>query len=144
MKLKIPTFVFLLRAMSSSPLSDLKHKTGRPGIERGSPEFWYHLIVGMFLVLAGGVFAGYVCRNTCCNIFSWYLVSLTLGLMGLDELHLRVLATSSEDLTQKRNAQKGLDEIFSFSIYSHWSFFETVLKLMQKGRHWVLVVRLWP
>ena len=31
--------------------------------------------------------------------------------MGLDELHLRVLATSSEDLTQRRNAQKGLDEI---------------------------------
>jgi len=27
--------------------------------------------------------------------------------MGLDELHLRVLATSSEDLQQKRNAQKG-------------------------------------
>jgi hypothetical protein len=33
--------------------------------------------------------------------------SLTLGLMGLDELHLRVLATSSEDLTEKANAKKG-------------------------------------
>lgn len=33
--------------------------------------------------------------------------SLTLGLMGLDELHLRVLATSSEDLTEKTNAKKG-------------------------------------
>jgi len=43
--------------------------------------------------------------------------------MGLDELHLRVLATSSEDPTEKRNAQ-------------------TVLNLMQKGRHWVLVVLL--
>lgn len=32
---------------------------------------------------------------------------LTLGLMGLDELHLRVLSTSSEDLVEKRNAQKG-------------------------------------
>ena len=74
------------------------------------------------------------------------LVSLTLGLMGLDELHLRVLATSSEDLTQKRNAQKGLNEIISsiiiIFIYIH-CFFETVLKLMQKGRHWVLVVRFW-
>jgi hypothetical protein len=28
--------------------------------------------------------------------------------MGLDELHLRVLAKSSEDLTEKRNAQKGV------------------------------------
>jgi hypothetical protein len=27
--------------------------------------------------------------------------------MGLDELHLRVLATSSEDLKVKKNAQKG-------------------------------------
>ena len=37
------------------------------------------------------------------------LYRLTLGLMGLDELHLRVLATSSEDLNVKRNAQKGTD-----------------------------------
>jgi len=41
----------------------------------------------------------------------------------LDELHLRVLSASSEDRTEKRNAQK-------------------VLKLMEKGRHWVLVVLL--
>ena len=27
--------------------------------------------------------------------------------MGLDELHLRVLATSSEDMKEKANAQKG-------------------------------------
>ena len=39
--------------------------------------------------------------------------------MGLDELHLRVLATSSEDLTQKRNAQKGLYEIIDFLKYSY-------------------------
>ncbi|KAJ8594393.1 DUF21-domain-containing protein [Rhizopogon salebrosus TDB-379] len=71
-----------------------------------SPNFWWKIAVSVVLVLAGGVFAG-----------------LTLGLMGLDELHLRVLATSSEDLKEKRNAQK-------------------VLKLMQKGRHWVLVVLL--
>ncbi|KAF9527885.1 hypothetical protein CPB83DRAFT_883890 [Crepidotus variabilis] len=83
-----------------------KHKTGHPGSEPGSPEFWYHLGVSVVLVLAGGVFAG-----------------LTLGLMGLDELHLRVLATSSEDSKQRRNAQ-------------------TVLRLMAKGKHWVLVVLL--
>lgn len=71
-----------------------------------SPTFWYRITISAVLVLAGGVFAG-----------------LTLGLMGLDELHLRVLATSSEDLTEKRNAQK-------------------VLRLMQRGRHWVLVVLL--
>ncbi|KAF9235846.1 hypothetical protein BU15DRAFT_89408 [Melanogaster broomeanus] len=70
----------------------------------GSPEFWCKIAISVLLVLAGGVFAG-----------------LTLGLMGLDELHLRVLATSSEDAVEKKNAQK-------------------VLQLMQKGRHWVLVV----
>ena len=70
-------------------------------------------------------------------------LSLTLGLMGLDELHLRVLATSSEDLTQRRNAQKGPDDYYYY-YYSSVSidYLETVLKLMQKGRHWVLVVRL--
>lgn len=39
-------------------------------------------------------------------------VRLTLGLMGLDELHLRVLAASSEDVKERRNAQKG--PIFMF------------------------------
>lgn len=71
-----------------------------------SPEFWCKIAISALLVLAGGVFAG-----------------LTLGLMGLDELHLRVLATSSDDITEMENARK-------------------VLNLMQKGRHWVLVVLL--
>ncbi|KAG0701970.1 hypothetical protein DFH29DRAFT_999739 [Suillus ampliporus] len=69
-------------------------------------EFWWKMTISAFLVLAGGVFAG-----------------LTLGFMGLDELHLRVLSTSSEDKTERANAQ-------------------TVLNLMQRGRHWVLVVLL--
>ncbi|KAJ7350022.1 hypothetical protein DFH08DRAFT_958952 [Mycena albidolilacea] len=64
------------------------------------------MVISMGLVLLGGVFAG-----------------LTLGLMGLDELHLRVLAASSVDKHEQRNAKK-------------------VLALMQKGRHWVLVVLL--
>ncbi|KAK6992934.1 hypothetical protein R3P38DRAFT_3224301 [Favolaschia claudopus] len=74
--------------------------------ERWSPEFWEKIIISGVFVLLGGVFAG-----------------LTLGLMGLDELHLRVLAMASDDETEKKNAKK-------------------VLKLLQKGRHWVLVVRL--
>jgi len=32
---------------------------------------------------------------------------LTLGLMGLDELHLRVLAASSDNPKERRNATKG-------------------------------------
>ncbi|KAJ6554849.1 hypothetical protein B0H19DRAFT_1263143 [Mycena capillaripes] len=74
--------------------------------ELWSTEFWEKIAISMVLVLLGGVFAG-----------------LTLGLMGLDELHLRVLATSSEDPVEQRNAKK-------------------VLRLMGKGRHWVLVVLL--
>ncbi|KAG1836831.1 hypothetical protein DFJ58DRAFT_669345 [Suillus subalutaceus] len=69
-------------------------------------EFWWKMTTSAFLVLAGGVFAG-----------------LSIGLMGLNELHLRVLATSSEEETERTNAQ-------------------TVLNLMQRGRHWVLVVLL--
>ncbi|KAG2053931.1 DUF21-domain-containing protein [Suillus hirtellus] len=69
-------------------------------------EFWWKMAISVILVLAGGVFAG-----------------LSIGLMGLDELHLRVLATSSEEKTERTNAQ-------------------IVLNLMQRGRHWVLVVLL--
>ncbi|KAG1768045.1 hypothetical protein EV702DRAFT_1145483 [Suillus placidus] len=69
-------------------------------------EFWWKMTTSAFLVLAGGVFAG-----------------LSLGFMGLDELHLSVLATSSEEKTERENAQ-------------------IVLNLMQRGRHWVLVVLL--
>lgn len=77
-----------------------------PGEEFGSPEFWAKMLVSIFLVLLGGVFAG-----------------LTLGLMGLDELHLRVLSTSSDDEAERKSAAR-------------------VLKLLNKGRHWVLVVLL--
>ncbi|KAG8812129.1 hypothetical protein FRC17_002175 [Serendipita sp. 399] len=77
-----------------------------PELEPGSTNFWFHIIVSGILVLLGGVFAG-----------------LTLGLMGLDELHLRVLATASDDSKQRSHAQK-------------------VLGLMGRGRHWVLVVLL--
>ncbi|KAG2031342.1 hypothetical protein BDR03DRAFT_928110 [Suillus americanus] len=71
-----------------------------------SLEFWWKMTASAFLVLAGGVFAG-----------------LSIGLMGLDELHLRVLATSSEEEAERKNAQ-------------------IVLNLMQRGRHWMLVVLL--
>ncbi|KAI0247845.1 hypothetical protein BJV78DRAFT_1132382 [Lactifluus subvellereus] len=76
------------------------------GEEFGSPEFWCKMVISTGLVLLGGVFSG-----------------LTLGLMGLDELHLRVLSSSSDNETERRNAAQ-------------------VLKLLNKGRHWVLVVLL--
>ncbi|KAF9561505.1 DUF21-domain-containing protein [Agrocybe pediades] len=112
MKLNLPTLVALVGVVSASPHHALRytreeHHTGHPGAELSASEaFWSYLMISIFLVLIGGVFAG-----------------LTLGLMGLDELHLRVLATSSEDISQRRNAQQ-------------------VLTLLQKGKHWVLVVLL--
>ncbi|EIN13166.1 DUF21-domain-containing protein [Punctularia strigosozonata HHB-11173 SS5] len=77
-----------------------------PEEEPGSTGFWWKLGFSVGLVLLGGVFAG-----------------LTLGLMGLDELHLRVLAASSDSPKERKNASK-------------------VLRLMSRGRHWVLVVLL--
>ncbi|KAI9510699.1 DUF21-domain-containing protein [Russula earlei] len=76
------------------------------GEQFGSPEFWWKMVISVGLVLLGGVFSG-----------------LTLGLMGLDELHLRVLSASSEDEKERKNAAQ-------------------VLKLLNKGRHWMLVVLL--
>ena len=61
MKLRAPSLVVLLRAVhASTPLtkSSGKHKTGHPGAEPWSPDFWYHVVVSIVLVLAGGIFAG--------------------------------------------------------------------------------------
>ncbi|CAE6430448.1 unnamed protein product [Rhizoctonia solani] len=97
-------FFIISRAVHASPIFSVNDEEPEEPI--GSAAFWWKMVVSMGLVLLGGAFAG-----------------LTLGLMGLDELHLRVLATSSDDLNEKRNANK-------------------VLRLMEKGRHWVLVVLL--
>ncbi|KAG6836069.1 hypothetical protein H0H93_011786 [Arthromyces matolae] len=102
--------LLLLKAVAlSSPVSINVSKKHRPVAEPGSAEFWFHISVSAILVLAGGVFAG-----------------LTLGLMGLDDLHLRVLATSSEDENERNNAKRGMDLVFwiiydlsSFSLEAH-------------------------
>ncbi|KAJ7018437.1 hypothetical protein C8F04DRAFT_390133 [Mycena alexandri] len=110
--MRYPTVLLLVRCALASPLlSGIKMgiqvaKKTHTHPELWSSEFWQRIGVSIVLVLMGGVFAG-----------------LTLGLMGLEELHLRVLATSSEDPIEQNNAKK-------------------VLQLMQKGRHWVLVVLL--
>ena len=45
-------------------------------------------------------------------IYAWTRgVRLTLGLMGLDELHLRVLSTSSDDEAERKNAAQGAPQI---------------------------------
>ncbi len=96
-------------AVRASPLPALvalsqEAKEHKHPPEWGSTTFWWGIGISSVLVLAGGVFAG-----------------LTLGLMGLDELHLRVLAMSSDITSERNNANK-------------------VLRLLAKGRHWVLVV----
>ena len=57
--------------------------------------------------------------------------------MGLDELHLRVLATSSEDATVQMNAKTGTEYLRALPS---WAKEDTVLRLLDKGRHWILVV----
>lgn len=68
-------------------------------------EFYVNLFTSVFLVLAGGVFAG-----------------LTLGLMGQDEVYLKVIATSGDPLERK--------------------YARKVLRLIGRGKHWVLVTLL--
>jgi metal transporter CNNM len=68
-------------------------------------QYWTYLIISFVLVLAGGVFAG-----------------LTLGLMGQDEVYLKVISTSGDEYEQ-RHAKK-------------------VLQLLDRGKHWVLVTLL--
>jgi metal transporter CNNM len=59
--------ILLVRVTIASPYlrpfsSTVTTATGNGGTDRGSPEFWYHLTISMALVLAGGVFAGYVVK----------------------------------------------------------------------------------
>lgn len=102
----MPLLTALKNPRSFPFASDMNVAAVGPGEELGSPEFWSKMLISTCLVLLGGVLAG-----------------LTLGLMGLDELHLRVLSTSSENEKERKDAAR-------------------VLKLLNKGRHWVLVVLL--
>jgi metal transporter CNNM len=94
-----------------------------------SPEFWWKLSLSVVLVLAGGVFAGYVLTRLSDVVMveiprrAHRRVRLTLALMGSDDLNLRVLSTSSDDPRERKAAAK-------------------VLRLLARGRHWVLVVLL--
>jgi metal transporter CNNM len=80
-----------------------------------SSEFWEKILMSMGLVLLGGVFAGcaallpFVMSAVCANDGRRF--RLTLGLMGLDELHLRVLAASSVEENERRNAKKGVSAV---------------------------------
>lgn len=98
--LAVSQFSRLVHAMPVNTVHALKkpeHMT--------TEEFYINLFTSMFLVLAGGVFAG-----------------LTLGLMGQDEVYLKVIATSGEP-QERKYARK-------------------VLRLIGRGKHWVLVTLL--
>ncbi|QPG74301.1 hypothetical protein FOA43_001627 [Brettanomyces nanus] len=68
-------------------------------------QYWTYMITSFALVLMGGVFSG-----------------LTLGLMGQDEVHLKVISQSGS-LKERQYA-------------------DTVLNLLAKGKHWLLVTLL--
>lgn len=92
----------LVRAMPVASNLDQKATKHEP---LTAEQFYMNLLISVFLVLAGGVFAG-----------------LTLGLMGQDEVYLKVIATSGES-HERKHAKK-------------------VLRLIGRGKHWVLVTLL--
>ncbi|CEP21577.1 unnamed protein product [Cyberlindnera jadinii] len=97
------------RLAQALPLGLFTREATKVSVEKHEPltpqQYWWYLFISAFLVLAGGVFAG-----------------LTLGLMGQDEVYLKVIS-SSGDATEQKNAKK-------------------VLKLIDRGKHWVLVTLL--
>lgn len=86
-------------ALNSRDVADSGHSVG----DEASVTTYY--IISIILVLLGGVFAG-----------------LTLGLMGQDEVYLKVISTSGSN-SEKKLAKRVLD-------------------LISKGKHWVLVTLL--
>ncbi|KAG7704327.1 hypothetical protein KL914_004314 [Ogataea haglerorum] len=81
------------------------HTAGKHHEPLSDGEFYMYMAASISLVLLGGVFAG-----------------LTLGLMGQDELYLKVIADSGTPNERK------------------WA--HEVLKLIGRGKHWVLVTLL--
>lgn len=96
-------FSALARVVRGIPIGGVVHAAHKEPMS--AEDFYLNLLISAFLVLAGGVFAG-----------------LTLGLMGQDEVYLKVIATSGEPHEQ-RHARK-------------------VLGLIGRGKHWVLVTLL--
>ena len=60
MRSNLPTLIFLLRTTLASPYFRNNVPVEEPPAEPGSPDFWTKLLVSVGLVLAGGVFAGFV------------------------------------------------------------------------------------
>lgn len=56
------SLIYLLKpaVVLASPFLIYGHGTKEPTSKPGSEEFWFHVIVSGFLVLLGGVFAGFV------------------------------------------------------------------------------------
>jgi hypothetical protein len=111
----------------SSSVDGGSAEIAHPGEPWGSPTMYYKLAVSAALVLGGGVFAGWVfvyfslssiIFGPQISTYKCMFCSLTLGLMGLDELHLRVLATSSDNPVERRNAGKGTCPIFIFHTHT--------------------------
>lgn len=96
-------FSTVARLVHGMPISSINVRE-EPDIMT-TEQIYMNLLISAFLVLAGGVFAG-----------------LTLGLMGQDEVYLKVIATSGE-AHERKHARK-------------------VLNLIGKGKHWVLVTLL--
>lgn len=92
----------LTHALPIAIAEQFSEKTLRP---ESNENFMMYLVASAILVLLGGVFAG-----------------LTLGLMGQDEIYLKVISNSGTPLEQ---------------YYAN-----KVLKLLGRGKHWVLVTLL--
>ncbi|ODQ64959.1 DUF21-domain-containing protein, partial [Nadsonia fulvescens var. elongata DSM 6958] len=73
--------------------------------------------------LSAGQFWLYMIVSGMLVILGGIFAGLTLGLMGQDEVNLNVILQSSESLVERENARK-------------------VLKLLKRGKHWVLVTLL--
>ncbi|EED23113.1 DUF21 and CBS domain protein (Mam3), putative [Talaromyces stipitatus ATCC 10500] len=94
-----------LTTAAPTALHGIWAKHDADGKDPEDPELWLYLGISIFLVLAGGAFAG-----------------LTIALMGQDEIYLQVIASSGEE-SERKNA-------------------EAVLRLLKRGKHWVLVTLL--
>lgn len=108
----------------------------------GSPQFWYHLMISVLLVLIGGLFAGWVSLQERFLFFdysAYYFVFPVWRLVLWDWMNSIFVCWLLHRRIQKRSRTHRKVRDLRGTGHCNWLII-IVLNLLRFGRHWVLVV----
>ena len=143
----ILTSLLLIRTALASPY--FLRKVEMPRNEEPMGAIWSKLVISVFLVLAGGAFAGWVAcykNDKWCEILRKLSKQIDVRPYGIGWIASSCFGYVIGGRERKEKCSKRYGElggqISMVRMITDCTRCETqtVLKLMQKGRHWVLVV----